>query len=342
MEYVSELRVGVKLQSPQTNEIYQLVEQCGKGSFGVVYKARSLNTQETVAVKLVDVSFSQDQIELILQEVNLTRKASETSLGRCPRLWEAFALKLNSKPRMKHIVVLVMEFIDGVTLSDILRYDKPFAETLGLYIVHEIAACLRLLHLAGFIHRDVKSPNILISRSGEVYVCDFGVAKLLGGGRNSTSTVSGTPLWMAPEVVQGNDYNESADVFSLGITAIEILTGTPPIPQGVIDSGDPHALLIDLRRHAGVDPHLDPTVISRQFRDLMSDCLNADPAKRITALQVVNRIRDMSTCSSRSMHAGSSGSITSDHQVLLMGSFNPKQALADSVKHYLHHRSRKH
>ena len=342
MDHVSDIRVGIKIQSPQTHEIYQLVEQCGKGSFGVVYKARSLKTQQTVAVKLVDVSFSQEQIDLIVHEVNLTQRASEISLGRCPKLGEAFALKLNSKPRTKQIVVLVMEFIDGVTLSDILRHDSPFSETLALYILHEIAVCLRLLHSAGFIHRDIKSANILISRNGKVYVCDFGVAKLLAAGSNSTSTVSGTPLWMAPEVVQGNDYNESADVYSLGVTAFEILTGTPPIPKGVVDSGDPYALLVDLRRHISVDPHLDPTVISRQYRELVSDCLKSDPIERITAQQVVNRIRDISICSAHSMHSGSSGSITSDPQVLLMGSFNPKQALSDTVRNYLNHRHRKH
>jgi serine/threonine-protein kinase 24/25/MST4 len=339
---MSSIKVGSKIQSPNSGDLYTLLQKCGHGSFGVVYKARPTKSQALVAVKLVDVSSMQEDVDMIIREVSLTEKAHTISAGRCPKFFEAFALKIEDKNgRSKQYIVIVIEYIEGVSVANLFQDDRPLSETFALHITHEVAACLQSLHLEGFIHRDVKSSNVLVSKSGEVYLCDFGVAKILSA--PSTSTLSGTPFWMAPEMIAGEQYNSAVDIYSLGITAVEMVTGAPPIAKGISPTTDAHMMIAELKKVGGVDPGLDQTIFSRFFRDIVAGCLKSDPTTRFSAQEVVGRIKKHCCPTEKSAHAGS-GSISSNRSIstLMMGSFNPKLALGALVTAHLNSKHKSH
>eukprot|EP00427_Karlodinium_veneficum_P053439 CAMPEP_0169416414 /NCGR_PEP_ID=MMETSP1017-20121227/63094_1 /TAXON_ID=342587 /ORGANISM="Karlodinium micrum, Strain CCMP2283" /LENGTH=294 /DNA_ID=CAMNT_0009524329 /DNA_START=186 /DNA_END=1066 /DNA_ORIENTATION=- len=140
------------------------------------------------------------------------------------------------------------------------------------------------MHSCGMIHRDVKGANIMLSRDGRVLLCDFGVSKQLEAGCNSTSTIVGTPYWMAPEVIKSGRkgvpaYSYAADVWSVGITAIELLEGLPPLAR--------NALCRANARHAFHVIEKDPAPLlgsqfSRDVRHFVAQCLVKSPEKRAT------------------------------------------------------------
>ena len=329
------VKEGTKLVSPDTRISYKLLQTCGRGSFGIVFRARADNTASIVAVKIVDISPANSHTEAILQEVLTTQRAHQVSLGRCPRLHEAFALQIPGRVSPKHFIVLVLEFIDGVSLSDLMLNDKPLPESLATYVLHEVCVALRGIHSHGLIHRDIKSANILISREGSVYLCDFGVSKILSDQIPSTSTVSGTPFWMAPEIVNGCKYDQAVDMYSLGISAIEMLTGSPPVPVGLCDLRDPHSVMESLKSQQAPPPELDKSQFSRPFRHLVHSCLQTDPAKRLTARQLVDTIASQFGCVGTVETAAGSGSISGHMPAtvspLMMGAFSPKLALRKLV-----------
>ena len=290
---VTQVGEGAKIVSPVTQTVYKLVQTVGNGSYGTVFKAKPGSSLKHVAVKIIDVSGMGDEVNTILQEVSLTQRAYEFSDGRCPKCIEAFALCVPGKfQRSKKYIVIVMDFIDGICLSELLLNDRPLNEILATYVLYEIAAALKGLHAHNMIHRDIKSSNVMISKEGEVFVCDFGVSKILGEHCSATSTMNGTPLWMAPEVIKELSYNQSADIYSLGITAVELVLGHPPLPdRSVISTVDPCDILSHLRSQTRPEANLDKTVFSRFFRNvLVGKCLQLDPGSRSTADEIVAAI----------------------------------------------------
>jgi serine/threonine protein kinase len=193
---------------------------------------------------------------------------------------------------------------------------------------------LRSMHAENMLHRDIKSSNILVSKTGAVYVCDFGVARILSDQLPCTSTLSGTPFWMAPEILLGESYNVAVDLYSLGITSIEMVLGQPPIPEGLKNQTDAFLLVQELRNRIDKIKELDRSLFSRPFREIVAGCVNIDPEHRLTASDVIERIRDSFSDRTRHIPAGS-GSICSHKCIptLMMGSFNPKTAMGEFVKY---------
>jgi serine/threonine protein kinase len=324
---------NMKIASPLSGEVYALQRCCGKGSYGSVYKAKAGRSQNIVAVKLVDIYTVNDQKDMILGEINLNMRAFTASNGRCPRFIEAFELTIKKRMRNHNYVVIVTEFIDGISLLDLILCNQILSETFAIYIIHEVASFLGSLHAENMIHRDIKSANILISKDGTVFVCDFGVGRVLTDITTSASTLSGTPFWMAPEMLRNEPYTTVVDVYSLGITAIEMVSGKPPIPEGVKSTGDGFHLVNELRKRIGKLPPLDPSLFSRSFREIVASCTAIDPQCRIGALEVVERIRNYN---GNQIHhvASSTGSMRSHRCIgtMMMGGFNPKAALAELVR----------
>ncbi|CEI87404.1 Putative STE/STE20/PAKA protein kinase [Rhizopus microsporus] len=173
-------------------------------------------------------------------------------------------------------VWIVMEYMEGGSLTDIVTHNY-LTEAEIAAICFEVLKALAYLHSKGVIHRDIKSDNILIGLHGQVKLSDFGYCAHLEKPYSKRTTLAGTLCWMAPEIVQNKEYGPTVDIWSLGITAIEMIEGSPPHLE------DPQQA-IELLKTKNAPPALkNPDQLSSTFRDFLSQCLQFKAENRPTA-----------------------------------------------------------
>ena len=253
-------------------EGYQLQEKLGEGSFGKVYKALEIKTGRAVAVKVVPVE--QDTGEVAREIEMLKACASDnivryySSFTRGSELW------------------IVMEFCAGSSLCDVMEArSRCLTERQIGAVLAETLAGLSYLHSLNKIHRDIKAGNLLLTEDGTVKLADFGVSAQLNTSISRRGTVIGTPFWMAPEVISSPGpeagYNSKADVWSLGITAIELAEGSPP-------NSNLHPMRAIFLIPTQPPPQLaEPEKWSAAFRDFVGRCLTKEVEKRPTATELL-------------------------------------------------------
>ena len=203
----------------------ELIDLLGQGGMGAVYKARQINLNRTVAVKIIkptdvgDAEFAQ----------RFQREAQTMA-----RLNHPHIVTIYEFGRAADLFYLVMEYVEGVTLRELIQSRELNSEQ-ALAIVPELCDALQFAHDQGIVHRDIKPENILVDRQGHVRIADFGLAKLLGGTTDNgqltrTGQVMGTPRYMAPEQIeQPTEVDHRADIYSLGVVIYEMLTGQLPM-----------------------------------------------------------------------------------------------------------------
>ncbi|CAD6201620.1 unnamed protein product [Miscanthus lutarioriparius] len=253
---------------------YRLLEEVGYGANAVVYRAEFIPTGRTVAVKCLDL----DRVNSNLDDV---RKETQTmSLIDHPNVIRSYCSFV-----VGHNLWVVMPFMSEGSCLHLMKvaYPDGFEEPIIASILKETLKALDYLHRQGHIHRDVKAGNILIDNPGVVKLGDFGVSACMfdrGDRQRARNTFVGTPCWMAPEVLQpGTGYNFKADIWSFGITALELAHGHAPFSKY-----PPMKVLLMTLQNAppGLDYDRDKR-FSKSFKEMVAMCLVKDQTKRPTA-----------------------------------------------------------
>jgi serine/threonine-protein kinase len=260
---------------------YRLEQVVGEGGMGVVYRALDINLERTVAVKILSASFREDPefIERFRQEARIQAGLNHPNIAT---LFDFFVW--NDMP------VAVMEFIKGETLRSMVDRNGPIPAHLALPIFIQALRGVAAGHKRGIIHRDLKPSNLMITDEGTVKITDFGIAKVRRNtGFTQESTRVGSAKYMAPEQILGRPVDERTDIYIMGGTLYELLTGRPPF-QGVSQFEIDSAHVRDRPKlPTEYCPHIPPAAVDAVMRALAKE-----PSERFaTAEEFIQALPDL-------------------------------------------------
>ncbi|KAI3403885.2 hypothetical protein KGF56_003315 [Candida oxycetoniae] len=263
-----------QIPSPQSPFKYGNLKCIGRGNFGDVYKASDLTSKskQLVAIKVTNLDDSSDDIQQIINEIQFLSKLRHVNIIR---YIESFAQNYN--------MFIVMDYCGGGSCSDLLKYHKKLKDHIVSYIIKGVLQGLSYLHGQQTVHRDVKAANILLTENGIIKLADFGVSTELTMTKRKKHTFVGTPFWMAPEVItrgasygrvkKNEGYDYKADIWSMGITTIELINGAPPLAEH-----DPLKILFEIPKKK--PPILKGSQYSENIKDFVKYCLIMEADKR--------------------------------------------------------------
>ena len=242
---------------------YELGEILGFGGMSEVHLARDLRLHRDVAVKVLRADLARDP-SFYLRFRREAQNAAALNHPAIVAVYDTGEAATSSGP----LPYIVMEYVDGVTLRDIVHNDGPMPPRRALEVISDACQALNFSHQHGIVHRDVKPANIMISKSGAVKVMDFGIARALADSGNSvtrTAAVIGTAQYLFPEQARGESVDPRSDVYSLGCVLYEMITGVPPFvgdsPVAVAYQHVREDPVPPSQRHAGISPGLDAVVL---------------------------------------------------------------------------------
>ncbi|CAF4949778.1 serine/threonine-protein kinase 3 isoform X2 [Pieris napi] len=265
LERPSELKkLSEESLTRQPEEVFDIICKLGEGSYGSVYKALHKESEQVLAIKQVPVD---TDLQEIIKEISIMQQCDSP-----------YVVKYYGSYFKNTDLWIVMEYCGAGSVSDIMRLrKKTLSEDEIATILCDTLKGLEYLHRRRKIHRDIKAGNILLNMEGHAKLADFGVAGQLTDTMAKRNTVIGTPFWMAPEVIQEIGYDCVADIWSLGITALEMAEGKPPY-------GDIHPMRAIFMIPTKPPPSFrEPDKWSPEFIDFVSQCLIKNPEDRATA-----------------------------------------------------------
>lgn len=252
---------------------YELGEIIGFGGMSEVHLARDLRLSRDVAIKVLRADLARDPTFYL----RFRREAQNAAALNHPAIvavYDTGEAETDAGP----LPYIVMEYVDGITLRDIIRSEGPMAPRRAMEVIADVCAALDFSHRNGIVHRDIKPANIMINRAGAVKVMDFGIARAISDSSSpmtQTAAVIGTAQYLSPEQARGEQVDARSDVYSLGCVLFEILTGEPPF------KGDsPVAVAY---QHVREDPALPSSVnpdIPRELDSVILKAMSKNPANR--------------------------------------------------------------
>ncbi|KAF9038435.1 hypothetical protein BJ165DRAFT_1614013 [Panaeolus papilionaceus] len=245
---------------------FQLGNCIGRGQFGSVYRALNLNTGQMVAVKRIRLEgLKEEEVTQLMREVDLVKSLSHPSI-----------VKYEGMARDDDTLSIVLEYAENGSLGQTLKSFGKLNEKLVASYVVKILEGLHYLHTSDVVHCDLKAANILTTKNGNVKLSDFGVSLNLRAMGGEIKDVAGTPNWMAPEVIELKGASTKSDIWSLGCTVIELLTGRPPYAEIA------NSMSVMFRIVEDDSPPL-PEDCSELLRDFLEHCFYKDPNRRPSA-----------------------------------------------------------
>lgn len=262
----------METEEPPTNfiktnpkEHFEVLERLGEGAYGVVEKVRSKETGEVLAAKITPKG---KHTASTVNEIMILEQLKDKNI-----------LKMQAKYETEKEFWIILEFCTYGSLYDFLKKIKfSLDDALISVISFDMLNALNYLHKKGIIHRDIKARNILLDFEGVCKISDFGISKANSKGK----TFIGSPLWMAPEQVSTENYTSKIDVWSLGITLLEVAEGKVPHKEK-----NPYAAMVAITQSS--PPTLSkPERFSGEFQHFISRCLVKDPAKRASVEELLD------------------------------------------------------
>src|SRR5208283_5590566 len=246
---------------------YEIMERLGGGGMGTVYKAKDREVDRLVALKVIraELAGDADILSRFKQELILARKVTHKNVIRIFDLGRAGGVRF-----------ITMEYIEGQDLRSLVKKEGKPSPQRCVEIIQQVCLALDAAHAEKVVHRDLKPQNIMLDAQGKVYVMDFGIARSVGSeGLTMTGAVVGTPEYMSPEQVKGDEIDGRADIFTLGIIFYELLTGKMPFRAETVQRS-----MYKRTVERAISPAAEDPSVPAFLSEVVSKCLEIDPAKR--------------------------------------------------------------
>lgn len=247
---------------------YLLGNVIGRGQFGIVYRAIDNSTGRIVAVKQIPLEDKiMEEVDKLMQEVHLLRELQSPQVVK----YEGFV-------RSENFLSIVIEYVENGSLLNTIRTFGCFKENLCARYTRKILDGLIYLHSKDVVHCDIKLANVLSTKSGDIKLTDFGVSINMSGESTIQGGVNGTPNWLAPEVITLRGTSKASDIWALGCTVLEMITGRPPYSRQ-----NAMSVLFSIVE----DPHPPmPGDLSRELTDFLMSCFKKEPRARSSAREL--------------------------------------------------------